>query len=71
MTPHIKHKDRPDHWVQPRPHRDASLRYMTHGPVQPMDYGRPGFAVRLAGFALSRLRRLNPFGRSSLARRRA
>ena len=27
----------PDRWTQPRPHRDASLRYQMHGPIQPMD----------------------------------
>ena len=38
---------RPDGWIQPRPHRDASLRYMTHGPIQPME--EPGFLARLFG----------------------
>ena len=37
----------PDRWVQPRPHRDASQRYMTHGPILPMD--EPGFFARLFG----------------------
>lgn len=31
----------PDTWIQPRPHRDASLRYMMHGPIVPME-PRPG-----------------------------
>jgi hypothetical protein len=35
----------PDPWVMPRPHRDASLRYMIHGPIQPME--QPGFLARL------------------------
>lgn len=61
---------RPDTWVMPRPHRDASLRYMMHGPIQSMDYGQAGFAVGLLGYALNRLRRFNPFGRSSLSRGR-
>jgi hypothetical protein len=38
---------RPDGWIQPRPHRDASLRFMTHGPIQPME--EPGFFARLFG----------------------
>lgn len=38
---------RPDGWTQPRPYSDASLRYMTHGPVQPME--EPGFFARLLG----------------------
>lgn len=58
--------------VSPRDQRrDNAWQAQVHGTrILPMDYGRPGFAVRLAGFALSRLRRLNPFGRSSLARGR-
>jgi hypothetical protein len=36
---------RPDVWVMPRPHRDPSLRYMTHGPILPME--EPGFFARL------------------------
>ena len=27
---------RPDGWTVPRPHRDASLRFRAHGPIQPM-----------------------------------
>jgi hypothetical protein len=38
---------RPDGWVQPRPHQDASLRYMKYGPIQPME--EPGFLSRLFG----------------------
>lgn len=38
---------RPDGWTQPRPHRDASLRYMTHGPIQPME--EPSLLARLFG----------------------
>lgn len=38
---------RPDVWVQPRPHQDASLRFMKHGPIQPME--QPGFLARLFG----------------------
>jgi hypothetical protein len=38
---------RPDGWTMPRPYRDASLRYMMHGPIQPME--EPGFFARLFG----------------------
>lgn len=38
---------RPDAWTQPRPHRDASLRRMTHGPIQPMH--QPSWLERLFG----------------------
>lgn len=38
---------RPDAWIQPRPHQDASLRYMKHGPIQPME--EPGLLARLFG----------------------
>lgn len=40
---------RPDTWVMPRPHRDASLRYMMHGPVRPMQ--EPTWLARLFGGA--------------------
>lgn len=36
---------RPDSWVSPRPYRDASLRYLKHGPIRPME--EPGFFARL------------------------
>ncbi len=39
------HSSRPDHWTMPRPHSDASLRHMMHGPVQPME--EPGFFRKL------------------------
>lgn len=38
---------RPDQWTLPRPYQDASLRYIKHGPIQPMD--QPGFLARLFG----------------------
>lgn len=41
------HSSRPDNWVHPRPHRDASLRRMAHGPIQPMEH--PGLLARLFG----------------------
>ncbi len=39
---------RPDGWTMPRPYRDASLRYMMHGPIQPME--EPGLLARLLGW---------------------
>ena len=38
----------PDHWVQPRPYKDASLRLMANGPVQPME-DNSSFFNRLFG----------------------
>ena len=37
----------PDAWIQPRAHRDASQRYMTYGPILPME--QPSFWQRLFG----------------------
>jgi len=39
---------RPDTWTQPRAYRDASTRYMKHGPIQPME--QPSFLRRLFGW---------------------
>ena len=36
---------RPDAWTMPRAYQDASLRYMKHGPILPME--EPGFLARL------------------------
>ena len=49
MTTAAYRTSRPDPWTLPRAHRDASLRYHMHGPIQPMDYQeRPaGFWRRL------------------------
>jgi hypothetical protein len=38
---------RPDSWVQPRPHTDASTRFLRHGPIRPME--EPGWLARLFG----------------------
>ena len=39
---------RPDGWTMPRPYQDASLRYLRHGPIQPMEEPEgPGFFARL------------------------
>lgn len=38
---------RPDQWTMPRPFQDASLRYLKHGPIQPME--QRGFVDRLFG----------------------
>ena len=37
----------PDAWTRLRPRRDPSQRYMTHGPILPME--QPGFWRRLFG----------------------
>ncbi len=39
---------RPDGWTMPRPYHDASMRYMKHGPILPME--EPGFFARLFGW---------------------
>lgn len=38
---------RPDRWVMPRPHSDASQRYAAYGKIQPME--QPGWLARLFG----------------------
>ncbi|MDC0886726.1 hypothetical protein OAS19_02920 [Altererythrobacter sp.] len=38
---------RPDGWISPRAKPDASLRYMNHGPIQPME--PPSFFERMLG----------------------
>ena len=38
---------RPDAWTSPLPHRDASLRYRMHGPIQSMH--QPSLLERLFG----------------------
>ncbi|WP_170324285.1 hypothetical protein [Altericroceibacterium indicum] len=40
---------RPDGWTVPRPHRDASQRFMTHGAIRPME--ERGWVARLLGRA--------------------
>jgi hypothetical protein len=39
---------RPDKWTQPRAYRDPSIRYMMHGPIQPME--QPTLLQRLFGW---------------------
>ena len=38
---------RADGWIMPRPHCDAHQRYLTYGPIQPME--QPGLLERLVG----------------------
>ena len=38
---------RPDSWTAPRPFADSSVRYMNHGPIQPMY--EPTWLERLLG----------------------
>lgn len=47
---------RPDHWIDPRPYSDASLRRFKHGPVKSMDYG-DGWAIAFGTGALTLARR--------------
>jgi hypothetical protein len=47
MTVHLRHRDRPCAWVEPRPHSDASLRFRKHGPIRPMR--EPGLLERIFG----------------------
>jgi hypothetical protein len=47
MSAYRFHSSPADSWSQPRPHRDASLRLMTHGPIRPMDEERSGLLTRL------------------------
>lgn len=47
MSSYSFRSSRPDAWTSPRAHRDASLRYMAYGPVQPMH--QPGLLARLFG----------------------
>lgn len=49
MTGWTKHSQQACAWNKPRPHRDASLRYMMHGPVRPMQ--EPTWLARLFGGA--------------------
>jgi len=47
----------PDHWTQPRAHRDASQRRHTHGPIVPMhgttNAPRDRLAIAAIGAALA------------------
>lgn len=56
MTPRYI-SSRPDQWTMPRPHRDASSRMHTFGPIEPMD-GRVPFGTGLSSFGSSLLRSL-------------
>ena len=47
MASQTYRSSRPDGWTMPRPDRDASLRYMMHGPIQPME--EPSLLARLFG----------------------
>ena len=45
---HLRHtSSAPTHWVSPRPHSDASIRFQKHGKIQPME--KPSFLKRLFG----------------------
>lgn len=46
MTPRTFRSSHADKWTSPRAYSDESLRYLKHGPVQPLDHPR-GFWSRL------------------------
>ena len=48
MASRIYTSSRPDPWTSPRAHRDASLRYAAHGPIQSMY--QPSLLERLLRF---------------------
>lgn len=48
MSPFVYRTSRPHESILPRAHRDAHLRYLTYGPIQPMDEP-PGLLARLFG----------------------
>ncbi|MCB2060351.1 MAG: hypothetical protein R3E09_04415 [Novosphingobium sp.] len=51
MSAYRYHSSRPHEWIMPRPHRDAHQRYLTYGPILPMDSDRkPGLLERLFGW---------------------
>lgn len=50
MSSYTFRSSRPDHWTQPRPFTDASLRYMAYGPIQPLQR-QGGFLSRMLGVA--------------------
>ncbi|MEW4448874.1 hypothetical protein [Qipengyuania sp. JC766] len=47
MSSYSFRSSRPDAWVMPRAHSDASMRMMKHGKIQPMQ--EPGLLARLFG----------------------
>ena len=47
MTERSYVSSKPCHWVSPRTIQNASMRFKTHGRVQPMEYDEPGFFARL------------------------
>ncbi len=48
MTAYTIASSRPHESILPRPHRDAHQRYLSYGPILPMD--RPGLLRRLFGW---------------------
>ncbi len=47
MSHYTFRSSRPDHWVSPRPYRDADLRAIAHGPIRSMH--KPTRLERLLG----------------------
>lgn len=52
MSHYSFRSSRPDHWISPRPYRDADLRARAYGRVQPME--PPGLAERVLGRLFAR-----------------
>jgi hypothetical protein len=48
MSPFVYRTSRPHESILPRSHRDAHQRYLTYGPIQPMDQPK-GLFARLLG----------------------
>lgn len=48
MTSYTTRSSRPHESILPRPHRDPSQRFLSYGPIQPMEYPR-GVLERLFG----------------------
>ncbi|MDE8650738.1 hypothetical protein [Novosphingobium album (ex Liu et al. 2023)] len=50
MSAFVFRSSRPHESILPRAHRDAHQRYLTYGPIVPMD-SRPGLIERIFGRA--------------------
>lgn len=49
MSAYMFRSSRPDRWIQPRPFCDAYQRYLTYGPIRPMEEQRTGFFAWILG----------------------
>lgn len=53
MSAYTIHSSRPHESILPRSHRDPHIRYLSYGPIQPMDEPR-GWLARLLARLLGR-----------------